>query len=786
MLVIPLHALTDEQAPLAGGKGANLGRLLRLGLPVPPGFVVTTDAYRVIIAANELDGAPPARRRERLSSATIPDQIGAAIAGQYRQMGSPAVAVRSSGTAEDLAAASFAGQHDTFLDVTGEEALLKAVRACWASLWSDRAVEYRRQQRIDDGAIAIAVVVQRMVAAEYAGVLFTADPITGERDRMVVEAVTGLGEALVSGQASGHRSVVDKRTLRTLVGDAFLPGPALHAVARLGRRIEAAFQGPQDIEWAWAGGQVSVLQARPMTALPEPLRAGRLERLTAGLFAELAPSRPYPFDQTAWAMAAFGAVSPLFKLIGLSVPPWDRLFAEEDGVAVRRRQQLGIRPTRRILLMPLRLLRLSRRYDPRRWQADPLIAEAESRARTLEARDVQALSWDGLLATIHEGQAIPALAGEIRRRYLPRTLLAMPFLRLLLGLLRQADRFGVLLSGVETKTLEANRALEAMAAQVRSDPALAAAFAEHDADELGTALETLPAGARFLEAFRNFLDRYGHRESAIILVSQPAWKDAPTVVLGLLQGMALTAPRPQAGRKAWTSARDELLRRPILRLPPIRRRFLALLMTARAFPQIREDTHMLATLPMPAIRRTALELGRRLTEAGVLATPEEVFHLKLAELAALGGEWPLSPGRSADLQALVRRRKERRASLAGVPMVDPRLFSQPGGEDALLRGTPGSPGMAEGPVRIIRDGAEFGRLRTGEVLVAPYTNPAWTPLFQRAAAVVVDSGSAASHAAIVAREYGIPAVMATGNATQVLRDGQRVLVDGTHGWVLAR
>jgi rifampicin phosphotransferase len=134
----------------------------------------------------------------------------------------------------------------------------------------------------------------------------------------------------------------------------------------------------------------------------------------------------------------------------------------------------------------------------------------------------------------------------------------------------------------------------------------------------------------------------------------------------------------------------------------------------------------------------------------------------------------------------VRRRKERRASLAGVPMVDPRLFSQPGGEDALLRGTPGSPGMAEGPVRIIRDGAEFGRLRTGEVLVAPYTNPAWTPLFQRAAAVVVDSGSAASHAAIVAREYGIPAVMATGNATQVLRDGQRVLVDGTRGRVLAR
>ena len=171
----------------------------------------------------------------------------------------------------------------------------------------------------------------------------------------------------------------------------------------------------------------------------------------------------------------------------------------------------------------------------------------------------------------------------------------------------------------------------------------------------------------------------------------------------------------------------------------------------------------------------------------MLDDPEEVFHLKLAELAALGGTRPLPPDRVDALWALVRRRQERRTALATTPLVDPRLLQRPTGDGAaLLRGVPGSSGQAEGPVRIIRDGREFGRLQAGEVLVAPYTNPAWTPLFQRAAAVIVDSRAAASHAAIVAREYGIPAVMATGDATQVLRDGQRVLVDGTHGRVLAR
>ncbi len=310
------------------------------------------------------------------------------------------------------------------------------------------------------------------------------------------------------------------------------------------------------------------------------------------------------------------------------------------------------------------------------------------------------------------------------------------------------------------------------------------AFARHEAGELWAALEALPAGRAFLGELRAFLDEYGHREAGgTMQVLQPTWKDAPDVVLGMLQGFARAEPRHESGRPAWEVARDEVLAHPLLRLPPIRSAFLELLTEARYFPQLREDTRFFFMLPLPVLRRMLLELGRRLTDVGVLDTPEDVFHLKLGELEAVG-VWPPPEGLTDRLRGIVVRRKVRRAALEATPLVDPRLFgpAEVGG-DALLRGIPGSPGVAEGPVRVVRDSSEFGKLRSGEVLVAPYTNPAWTPLFERAAAVVVDSGGPASHAAIVAREYGIPAVMATVDGTRRVTDRQWVRVDGARGLV---
>ncbi len=825
LFVLPLTILGRDDLPVAGGKGANLGELVRAGFPVPNGFVVTTAAYDRFVAESHLgeiitqalgeQQGGSAAIRGAFEHAAIPTEIAQAIMEAYQQLGQGPVAVRSSATAEDLPGAAFAGQQDTFLNIVGREGLLDAVRRCWASLWTDRAIAYRERQRMDQQTVKLAVVVQRMVVAEVAGVLFTANPVTGTRNEIVIDANPGLGEAVVSGLVTpdhfllrkrrwgwsiverhpGQREVVVQPRAgggtehispeTTVAPGSVLPDRALRWLARLGAAVERHFGGPQDIEWAWADGRPSLLQARPITALPEPsLRPNKQQQRLARMIVELFPIRPYPLDVTTWSSVLFGGAMGLFALIGVARPSLEQICIEEDGVVVRL-DLPTFRPTSRMLLAPMRFLRLAWRYDPVRWQSDPLLAETQTHARALEARNLRELPWEGLLATVREAMVIPVhLARELRLRYYPRALLALGLLRIMLAIVRRGDRFGTLLSSVQTRTIEANRALEELAARVRSDATLASVFANHEAGELWAQLQAQPTGRAFLAELQAYLDHYGHREAAALLVSQPTWKDAPEVMLGILKGLALTEPRSQTGQPGWEAARDEIVAHSLLRLPPVRSVLLAILAMARSFLQIREDSHFYGTLLLPVIRRTLLELGRRLESCGVLDAPEDVFHLKWDELEQVDGMWPPSPQLADQLRTLMARRKERRAALADTPLIDPRLFQRIEARgDVLLAGTPGSPGVAEGSVRVIHDSSEFGKLHAGEVLVAPFTNPAWTPLFQQAAAVVVDSGSAASHAAIVAREYGIPAVMGTIDGTHRLVDGERVRVDGNRGLV---
>lgn len=820
-LVAPLERLGRTDLQSAGGKGANLGELVRAGFPVPPGFVVTTAAYDWFVAHNGLGetihGAlrdvpgTGATIRAAFEGAPIPPEVERSILAGYRQLGQGPVAVRSSATAEDLPGAAFAGQQDTYLNIVGPDALLAAVRRCWASLWTDRAIAYRERQGVDQRTVKLAVVVQRMVAAEAAGVMFTANPVTGARAEIVVDASPGLGEAVVSGLVTPDHLVLRKRRwgwsiaerragrreviVRARAGGGTehvegtaardipaLPDRALQRLAHLSTAIQRHFGSPQDVEWAWADGKPFILQARPITALPAPPpRANRLERMLASNFGEMLPVRPYPLDLGTWIPALAGAVEPLFELLGME---WTLhgMFEQEDDVVVRFRAKLP-RPTLQTLLAPVRLASLIRQYNPVRWQSDPHLAEAQARARDLESRDVRALTWQELLAMVHAAKEIPLLAaGQVRWRYFPRSAFSVARLRLLLALLGRADQLGTVLSGVENLTLEANHALERLADQVRSNPDIADIFSTHDSRTLWPALEAQPSGRTFLAETRAFLDRYGHRESSIGTALEPTWKDAPEVVLGIVKSFAAHPPPLQTTEPAWQAARDDLLQHPLLRIAPLRSAFLGILAEARTLLPIREDTHFYATLSMPLFRRTLLEMGRRLIRAGVLDAPEDAFHLTLAELERIDGK--PSSDQSAELRAAMIRRKAKRAEIEGTPLVDPRLFPQssvPG--DALLAGISGSPGVAEGPARIVRNGSEFDKLGAGDVLVAPYTNPSWTPLFQRAIAVVVDSGSPASHAAIVAREYHIPAVMATVAGTQKLHDGEWIRVDGNRGIV---
>jgi pyruvate,water dikinase len=428
-----------------------------------------------------------------------------------------------------------------------------------------------------------------------------------------------------------------------------------------------------------------------------------------------------------------------------------------------------------LLLAPWRILVFAQRYDPGRWTEDPRFTAFLARIDELAGQEQAAMTWSQLMTMPRRALALITPIRDLRGDYLPGTGLALLRLRLALQVLGRSPLFADLLTGSRTRTSDANRALEALADRARADPQLAAAVASLDP-------EVLTGFPDFGAEFGAYLAEYGHRETVSpVLVTTPTQVDSPEAVLGLVAVLAAEPPRPD-GRPSDAAA--ELLAHPLLRGRRRRGVVEGWVRAARAGVVFREDSHFYFLKPLPILRRSLLEIGRRLRDAGVLADPEDVFHLRLEELEAVRD--PAAAAESGQLAAAVRSRSGRRQELAGVRLIDPAAVfpAQPTGE-ALVSGTAASSGTATGPVKVIRGPAEFAGLAAGDVLVCPYTNPAWTPLFQRAAAVVVDSGGVASHAAIVAREYGIPAVMGTGTATSVLTDGQRVVVDGTRGLVTA-
>jgi pyruvate,water dikinase len=285
-----------------------------------------------------------------------------------------------------------------------------------------------------------------------------------------------------------------------------------------------------------------------------------------------------------------------------------------------------------------------------------------------------------------------------------------------------------------------------------------------------------------------FLSVYGQRETVSpLLMSPPSWTEDPALALGMIKVLG-EEPLRTTTTKPSVEAERRLLNHRLLRSPRRRAGVLRMVDAARAGIAFREDSHFDATRAIPILRRTFLEAGRRLAAAGILADAEDVFHLRMEELEAVTHPDQLAAAYAHRLHTAVRDRATRRAELASVPMLPAASLRDPtaaADKDALVSGVGASSGRASGPVRIIRDPAEFSAMRSGEVLVCPYTNPAWTPLFQRAAAVVADSGGIGSHAAIVAREYGIPAVMGTASGTTLLTDGQQITVDGNTGRVTA-
>ena len=871
---------------IAGGKAANLGELTRAGLPVPPGFCVTTTAYDLVagdawlepilagLAETRPDDTPrlaelAAAARRRLLAANVPQTVSEAVVASYSALGDGVpVAVRSSATAEDLPTASFAGQQDTYLNVVGADALLDAMRRCWASLWTDRAVAYRASNGVDHRSVSLAVVVQEMVEAEVSGVLFTANPLTGRRRQAVIDASPGLGEAVVSGEVNPDHFVVDGATGEILErragdkrveiravpgggtrrlessggsGELCLADDQVHALAALGARVEEHYGSPQDTEWSIdAAGKIWLLQARPITTL-FPLPAGAPAddsdlrvyfsfSVAQGVYRPLTPMGLQTFRLVFSGMATLAGRPPPDRYAGPApmVDAASRLFVDVTPIL---RSTLG----RRVLDFATRHMEARSAPIFRSLADDPRLASvatprlpvaravlsvlvkgripvqiARALARPSAAR---ARAW-GVAERFRQAGNVPPGAGERLDavdlalsggppQLLPGVvpafaagLIANALAGKLLGGLATDDERRVVLRGLpHNPTTEMDLSLWELARRVREDPAVARLVRETPPDELAAEYRSGTLPATLQNGLANFLRSYGHRGVAEIDLGLPRWSEDPAYILGVLVNyLRLDDPNVAPDVQFRRGAREaeemvsDLTRRAARkgRLRGVLVGFL--LRRTRELAGMREMPKFSMITLFDRVRALLWAVGEELAEAGRLDNAGDIFFVSMPEArAAVSGR---------DLRALVRERRagyERELGRRHVPRIllsdgtEPQAEARKksGSEDGsgALSGTPASGGLVTARARVILD-PTGATLEPGEILVAPSTDPGWTPLFLTAGGLVMEMGGSMSHGAVVAREYGIPAVVGVPDATERVVTGARITVDGSAGEVV--
>ena len=840
MVVIPLRSLSTSDVSVAGGKGANLGELVRAGFSVPDGFVLTTEAYLAAARAAAVDPSDPTASAERLRGADVPAEIADAARRAYRELGAGRVAVRSSATAEDLPGASFAGQQDTFLDVDGEDAVLDAIRRCWASLWNERAVAYRRANGVDDFSVALAVVIQRMVDAACAGVIFTADPVTGRRTRAVVDAIPGLGEALVSGRVDPDHYAVDTASGQIVERRLISKGPVLddarlREVVAVGRRVAAHFETPQDIEFAVdRGGKLWLVQSRPITTLyplpygaPDPSRE-LLVYLSAnvaqGMFEPFTPMGVQTFRLMSSGFAAALGHPVADPLAGASNPvndPTNRLWI--DVTPLLRNSLARSLPERVTGFMEARSSRVFERlvHDPRLATRDgsrlatlrrivPVALRLRVPQTVLGALRSPDASRDRLLGEISEMgrlsvatdaspnarvDAFERLLLEVPPRMFPRLVAVvaaggLSFAlagRVLRGVARP-DEMQIVLRGLaHNPTTEMDLALWALARDARDDaPSLALLRGESSAIIAARYGEgSLP---RWLQQhLSRFLQRYGHRTVGEIDLGVARWSEDPHHIIGAVQNYLLLSPDaqpPDAQFDRGAREAEAMIATLLSRVHGPRRVVArALLRRVRALFGAREAPKFHVVRVLAVGRELLNPVGRELAVAGRVAAADDIYFLSVPELrrAIAGDDFreTIASRRAAYRRETARRHIPRILLSDGTEPENELRQTEPA---AGLRGTPASPGVVTAPARVLRT-PQGARLEPGEILVAPSTDPGWTPLFLTAGGLVMEMGGMMSHGAVVAREYGIPAVVGVAAATDRIANGQRITVDGSAGTV---
>ncbi len=825
--IINLDSKAALQETTAGGKGASLAWLRRTGFNVPPGFVITTAAFQQVLDASGIE-VPPHKAewtqddlqqmRERIAACRFPPSLAASIQEGYQRLGGP-VAVRSSMVGEDTVVASFAGQLDTQLNVRGIEQVIDAVKQCWSSLFNWRLFEYlnQRSATLQDTILdnlSMAVVVQRMVDAKAAGVAFSADPVTGQRS-VIIEAGHGLGDAIVQGLVEPDRYVVDARNVIAESTATDRKNPVLEddqvlQLAQVVRDVAARSECAQDIEWAWDGSDFHLLQCRPITSL-----VGKTiysNRIVSDMVPGLIKPLVWSTNTVSKARNVFGRIftellgetdidysslinrihsriymnatlwSELFERVGMPINFFEMVARDEK--AERRRPRI----TPKTLSAMARLLRFAWRHSRPATDTSAFVQRHHQQLEPYREmswsslKPEELLTWYGQLARIHGETQWYIFIGPvnmmIRNRMLTRLVehrapdvVPSDLIRGLVGL----------------KALEPNQELQKLAAQARAlDDEARRALMESDDATIRQVLPRSEQGQALMQGVDAFLQRYGFLSTSGTDFAGTPWSENPDVIWHSI-GRSAASPM-EGGTEDVDAIREEARERVRANLNLGERAlFDRLLASTVALIDLREQASLLMSEDGYHMRRLFLVLADHFVARGALADRNDIFYLTYAEIEQLvEGQLEAGAARTKVIEEKAKMEHDAEVELPDTICGDhaPTFPISLAEDQEYLVGIRGSSGRAQGRACIILDPSQAPvDLAQEDILVVPFTDVGWTPLLSGIGGIVAETGGQLSHTSIVAREYGLPAVVSVKKATRLIKDGQPIAVDGDRGRV---
>jgi pyruvate,water dikinase len=853
-LIISLEKIRDHDLPLIGNKAFGLARMSQIGLKVPSGFCITATAFREHLETNKLIGfiesaagklnsaSSEARKsilleiRQAIINAPVAGKLRSEIENHYQAFAANRVAVRSSATAEDLPGHSFAGQYETYLGIADLAGCIDAVKKCWASLWTERAYEYRQKNGFDHLAVNMAVIVQSLIEADASGVIFTADPVNGYKSRMIIEAVPGLGDALVSGKATPQRFVVAKRKCRivskNLTSKSHIADSVVKRLAKLGKKVEKHFESPQDIEWAISNNKIFFLQTRPITTTPQQKSWEERQVWTNANTGEVAPDVITPVTWSIMQKFANAMFAPFVSLVSVEIgdhPVFglvagrvycnlntgvafarhfpemtsvdaDMMFGGEHGkiwelielsMPDENLPDLHFSLVKTLIKLPISLARI---FSFTEKKAVRFIDNIRHHCNQLDSLSLSSISEAELAVNFSA-----AVSGEAEFTGLMFVARGFGSFLMLNRLCRKW--FG------EKGNAVANSLFSGMSNIESAEAGLdlcRLSLKAHEIEEVQKIILTgnkwqiirdkiasVDRGVEFLKIWDQFMVKHGHHCRGEYELFNPRWSENPDYILDILRNyndcMDKADNLKRYNKLAETRLQITMQCRQKLKNPVKRWVFSYLLRTAQRGSVLRENWKSQTVRFMAALRKIILELGQRLHYRGTLANADDIFFLKFEELELVTQNKP-----DFDVKKVISTRRgeyEKNMSLIPPKVVIGKFDTENYTPDVVdtnaevLNGLAVSSGVVTGKARVILRADMDQYILPGEILVAPFTDPGWTPYFMPAAAIVMDIGGMLSHGSIIAREYGIPAVVNVGPATKIIKTGQTIQVDANRGIV---